>query len=272
MAKIAGAGSLPGSGSTWASIECGGERQSDGTVSLVEGSTDIGGTRTSIAMQLAEVLGIGAEEVKPQVVDTDSIGETDVTGGSRTTFATGWRPINAPLDIKAQMIERAAKLWEISVDDVVFEDGSFSSSDASKTISFKELAGRLDETGGPLMGRATVNPPGVGGAFAVMIADVEVDTDTGKVEILRVSMIQDAGKAIHPQLCRRANAGGHGAGHWVGTQRGIRLQCGRAFDQCEFARLSHADVSRFAHDRDAYRRSAKPRPSLWRARRGRKCR
>src|SRR5204862_962133 len=63
---------------------------SDGTVSLVEGSTDIGGTRTSIAMQLAEALGIKAEEVKPTVGDTDMIGYTDVTGGSRVTFATGY--------------------------------------------------------------------------------------------------------------------------------------------------------------------------------------
>ena len=184
----------------------------DGTVSLVEGSTDIGGTRTSIAMQLAEVLGIASEDVKPQVVDTDSVGETDVTGGSRTTFATGWAAYQCALDIKAQLIERAAKLWEISPDDVVFEDGAFSSSDASKTISFKELAGKLDETGGPLMGRATVNPPGVGGAFAVMIVDVEVDTGTGKVEILRASMIQDAGKAVHPSYVEGQMQGGTAQG------------------------------------------------------------
>ncbi|MCZ2146510.1 MAG: xanthine dehydrogenase family protein molybdopterin-binding subunit, partial [Bryobacterales bacterium] len=62
---------------------------SDGAVNLVEGSTDIGGTRTSIAMQAAEVLGIPAESVHPTVVDTDSVGFTAVTGGSRTTFATG---------------------------------------------------------------------------------------------------------------------------------------------------------------------------------------
>ena len=184
----------------------------DGTVSLVEGSTDIGGTRTSIAMQLAEVLGIAAEDVKPQVVDTDSVGETDVTGGSRTTFATGWAAYQCALDIKAQLIERAATLWEIAPDDVVFEDGAFSSSDASKTISFKELAGKLGETGGPLMGRATVNPPGVGGAFAVMIVDVEVDTGTGKVEILRASMIQDAGKAIHPSYVEGQMQGGTAQG------------------------------------------------------------
>ncbi len=181
---------------------------SDGTVSLVEGSTDIGGTRTSIAMQLAEVLGIRAKDVKPQVADTDSIGETDVTGGSRTTFATGWAAYQCALDIKEQLIERAAKLWEISADDVVFDDGTFSSSDSSKTISFKELAGMLDETGGPVMGRATVNPSGVGGAFAVMVVDIEVDTETGKVEILRVSMIQDAGKAVYPSYVEGQMQGG----------------------------------------------------------------
>ena len=172
---------------------------SDGTVSLVEGSTDIGGTRTSVAMQLAEALGIRVEDVKPQVVDTDSIGETDVTGGSRTTFATGWAAYQCALDIKAQMIERASKLWEISADDVVYEDGNLTSkSDSSKAISFRDLAEKLGDTGGPVMGRATVQPSGVGGAFALTIVDLEVDTDTGKVEILRVSMIQDAGKAIYP--------------------------------------------------------------------------
>jgi CO/xanthine dehydrogenase Mo-binding subunit len=97
------------------------------------------------------------------------------------------------------MIERAAVLWEVAEDDVVYEDGNLSSkSDSSKTISFKDLAGKLGATGGPVMGRATVQPSGVGGAFAIMIVDVEVDTDTGKVEILRVSMIQDVGKAIYP--------------------------------------------------------------------------
>ncbi len=54
----------------------------DGTVTLLEGSTDIGGTRTSVAMQLAETLGLTANDVIPRVVDTDSVGYTDVTGGS----------------------------------------------------------------------------------------------------------------------------------------------------------------------------------------------
>ena len=63
---------------------------SDGSVVLTEGSTDIGGSRASMAMHVAEVLGIDAHDVKPNIVDTDSIGFTDVTGGSRTTYATGY--------------------------------------------------------------------------------------------------------------------------------------------------------------------------------------
>ena len=64
----------------------------DGTVSLIMGSVDIGGTRASIAQQTAETLGISYEDVKPTVVDTDSIGYTMVTGGSRTSFSTASRP------------------------------------------------------------------------------------------------------------------------------------------------------------------------------------
>ncbi|MDE2888488.1 MAG: xanthine dehydrogenase family protein molybdopterin-binding subunit [Gemmatimonadota bacterium] len=185
----------------------------DGTVSLVEGSTDIGGTRTSVAMQLAEPLGIPAEDVNPVVADTDGVGETDVTGGSRVTFATGWAAYNAAQDIIAQMVERAAKYWEISPDDVAFEDGTFKSrSDPSKSLTFKELSGKLNETGGPVVGRATVDPQGVGGAFSLMIADVETDPDTGKVDILRVTMVQDAGKAIHPAYVEGQMQGGAAQG------------------------------------------------------------
>src|SRR6185436_16741851 len=101
----------------------------DGTVNLVEGSTDIGGTRTSIAMQAAEVLGIPAEDVNPSVVDTDSIGYTFATGGSRTTFATGWAAWEAAQDVMRQLKERAAKLLDVEAASVTAEAGVFRSGD-----------------------------------------------------------------------------------------------------------------------------------------------
>lgn len=178
----------------------------DGTVTLVEGSTDIGGSRTSIAMQLAETLGIAAEAVKPQVADTDSVGYTDVTGGSRVTFATGWAAYEAGLDIRRQMCQRAARLWDCDAAKVEFDAGTFKCN--GKSISFKDLAEKLHELGGPVVGSAAVDPPGCGGAFATHIVDVEVDPETGKVQILRYTAIQDCGRAIHPSYVEGQIHGG----------------------------------------------------------------
>jgi CO/xanthine dehydrogenase Mo-binding subunit len=181
----------------------------DGTVSLVEGSTDIGGTRTSIAMQLAEALGLRAEDVKPSVADTDSVGYTDVTGGSRVTFATGYAAYEAAQDIKRQMTARAAQIWGVQPDDVVYEAGVLQSkSDPAKRLTFKELAAKLFHTGGFIVGRAAVDPPGAGGAFATHIVDVEVDPETGKVTILRYTAVQDTGTAIHPSYVEGQMQGG----------------------------------------------------------------
>jgi CO/xanthine dehydrogenase Mo-binding subunit len=181
----------------------------DGTVSLVEGSTDIGGTRTSIAMQLAEALGIRAEDVKPVVADTDMVGYTDVTGGSRVTFATGWAAYEAAQDIKRQMIERAAQIWDVKPDAVSYEAGVLTcKSDPKKRMTFKELAAKLQTTGGFIVGRATVDPTGVGGGFATHLVDVEVDPETGKTTILRYTAVQDVGRAVHPSYVEGQMQGG----------------------------------------------------------------
>ena len=182
---------------------------SDGTVSLVEGSPDIGGTRAAVAMQAAEVLGIAAEDVHPLVGDTDSVGFTSMTGGSGVAFKTGWACFEAAQDVRRQMIERAARIWDISADDVEYAGGVISHrSDPELRLTFKELAARLNGTGGPIVGRANVDPRGVGAALAVHIVDVEVDPETGKVDILRYTALQDAGKAVHPSYVEGQIQGG----------------------------------------------------------------
>ncbi len=181
----------------------------DGSVGLVEGSTDIGGTRTSIAMQLAEALGIRAEDVRPVVGDTDQVGYNDVTGGSRVTFATGWAAYEAAQDIKRQMVARAAQIWGLKPDEVVYEAGTLrAKSDAAKKMTFQELADKLHDTGGTIVGRASVDPPGPGGAFATHVVDVEVDPETGKVQVLRYTAVQDCGKAVHPSYVEGQIQGG----------------------------------------------------------------
>ena len=181
----------------------------DGTITLVEGSTDIGGTRASIAMQAAEVLGIPAEDVHPSVADTDSVGYTFLTGGSRVTFASGWAAYECAQDIKQRMIDRVSSIWDVSAEDVELVDGAFQHrSEPELKMTFKELAGQLNRTGGPVSSQVSVDPKGAGGAFSTQIADVEVDPDTGKVTVLRFTATQDAGKAIHPSYVEGQMQGG----------------------------------------------------------------
>ena len=183
----------------------------DGTIALTEGSTDIGGSRTSISMQAAEVLGIPAESVNPSVVDTDSIGYTFITGGSRTTYATGWAAYEAAQDVKEQLIERAAKIWGITTDKVSYDSGVLTNLNSEETMTFAEIADELNDTGGPVIGRGSLHAGKAGaggGSFAGVIVDLKIDPDTGKTEVTRFTSVQDAGKAIHPSYVEGQMQGG----------------------------------------------------------------
>jgi len=181
----------------------------NGTINLITGSVDIGGTRTAVAMQAAEVLGLQAEDVSPTVVDTDSIGYTAVTGGSRTAFDTGLAAMAAAEEVKRQMSARAALIWEVQEEDVAFQDGTFiCTNDPADRLTFKELAERLLRTGGPITCSAASSTGGVGPIVAGNIVDVEVDPETGKVDILRCTAFIDAGKAVHPSYVEGQMQGG----------------------------------------------------------------
>ena len=182
---------------------------SDGSLTLSEGSTDIGGTRTSVAMQAAEVLGVPVESINPQVVDTDSVGYTTGTGGSSVTFKTGWAAYEAAHDVKRQMIDRASKIWEVDADTLDMQKSVITSkADPELKMTFAELAEQLNDTGGPVVGSSNLSPPAIGGAYAGCIVDVEVDPDTGKTTVERFTIAQDAGKAIHPSYVEGQMQGG----------------------------------------------------------------
>jgi CO/xanthine dehydrogenase Mo-binding subunit len=186
-------------------------------VSLVVGSVDIGGQRAGLAMQFAEAMGIAYEDVKPQVVNTDSIGFTHVTGGSRTTFATGWAVYEAAMDLRRKLEERAATIWEADREAVHYGDdgvirGPAGEDGKERSLTFRELAGQLPHTGGMLQGRADVVKSGVGPAFGCHVVDVEVDPETGKVQVLRYTAVQDVGKAIHPSYVEGQIQGGASQG------------------------------------------------------------
>ena len=184
----------------------------DGKVTLVTGSVDIGGQRAALAMQFADTMGIAYEDINSLVGDTDTIGYTGNTGGSRTTFATGWAVYEAALDIRKQLEERVSKIWNVDSSTVHYDatDASLHGPDG-QIMSFREAASKLPATGGMVQGRAdlvSTNVGKIGACFGAHIADVHVDRDTGKVTVLRYTAIQDVGKAIHPYYVEGQIQGG----------------------------------------------------------------
>ncbi|HYF92703.1 MAG TPA: xanthine dehydrogenase family protein molybdopterin-binding subunit [Symbiobacteriaceae bacterium] len=164
----------------------------DGSVALTLGAIDLSGSRASMAMIVAEELGIPYAQVKPQIGDTDSVGYSDVTGGSRSTVTTGWACVKAAQDARRHLCEEAARAWDCPVDEVAYVPGT-GCVHGGEVLTLKELAEQ-----GPIYGVGTMSGAGGSPAFAVHIADVEVDPDTGKVAILRYTAVQDVGRAIHP--------------------------------------------------------------------------
>ncbi len=184
----------------------------DGTAVVATGSPDIGGSRASTAQMAAETLGIAYESVRPIIADTNSVGYTQATGGSRVTYATGRAVIDACKKVIAEMCARAARIWKIDAADVIWEDGAARPAGARAgefpPMTFKEIASKRTATGGPIVAASAVNAEGQGPGFAAQFCDVEVDTETGQVKILRYVAAQDAGRAIHPKYVEGQIQGG----------------------------------------------------------------
>jgi CO/xanthine dehydrogenase Mo-binding subunit len=184
----------------------------DGTVTAATGSPDIGGSRASMGMMVAEVLGVKAEKVRTIVADTGSIGFTFLTGGSRVTFATGMAVTQAAEKVVDELKKRAAMIWEIPADAVEWKDGQAvpagSNAGAFEPLDLAAIALKAGRTGGPINAEVSVNAQGAGAGFGAHICDVTVDKETGHVAIERYTAIQDVGKAIHPSYVEGQIQGG----------------------------------------------------------------
>ena len=188
----------------------------DGTAVVVDPNPDIGGSRASMAIMAAEVLGIDYGRVRPIIPDTSSIPYSDMTGGSRVTFAVGMAVVEAAKQVVEELRGRAAKTWDVDVDAVVWENGEArpASSNAGEfePLSLAALAEGSAKTGGPISGQATINARGAGPGFGTHVCDVEVDPDTGRVTVLRYTAVQDVGRAIHPSYVEGQLQGGAAQG------------------------------------------------------------
>ncbi len=188
----------------------------DGSVSLAVGTVDVGGSRASLSLVAAEELGIAYEQVKAVVADTSSLGYNDMTDGSRGTFSSSMATISAARNAIKILRERAAQMWDIPVDDVVWENGHAIAKGEKygnlAALSLKEIAAGSGKTGGPIAGHSELVADGAGVSFATHICDIEVDPETGATKVLRYTVVQDAGKAVHPTYVEGQYQGGAAQG------------------------------------------------------------
>jgi CO/xanthine dehydrogenase Mo-binding subunit len=204
----------------------------DGTVVLSTGSMDLSGTRASLAMMAAETLGVEYARVRPIVADTAAIGYGHLSAGSRTTFATGMAVVEVCRKVIADLCKRAAMIWNVKPEDVIWEDGHARPAGEIKgrfePLSLKAIAAKRSVTGGPIAAEVSLNAGGVAPGFATEMCDVEVDPETGQVKVLRFVAAQDVGRAVHPAYVEGQIQGGVAQGiGWALNEEYIYDDAGR---------------------------------------------
>ena len=204
----------------------------DGTVQIAVGTPDIGGSRASMALMAAEELGIPYEQIRCTVADTATLGYNEVSHGSRVTYASGLATIEAARDAVEKLCKRAAAKWGIPEDAVYWEDGhakpSGSNAGEFPPLKLAEITADMGATGGPIVGHFEATPEGAGVSFATHIVDAEVDPETGSTRVVRYTVIQDAGKAIHPTYVEGQYQGGAAQGiGWALNEEYIYGEDGR---------------------------------------------
>ena len=204
----------------------------DGTVQLSVGTPDIGGSRASMCMMAAEELGIPYEDVRTTIADTATLGYNEISHGSRVTYASGLATIEAARDTILKLCKRAAGKWGIDPDAVEWRDGCAVPAGPNagdfEPMPIREIASRMGSTGGPIVGHYEATPEGAGVSFATHIVDAEVDRETGATAVTRYTVVQDAGKAIHPAYVEGQYQGGAAQGiGWALNEEYIYGEDGR---------------------------------------------
>ncbi|MGB0507133.1 MAG: xanthine dehydrogenase family protein molybdopterin-binding subunit [Pikeienuella sp.] len=204
----------------------------DGTVSISVGTPDIGGSRASMAQMAAEELGIPYDKIRTTIADTATLGYNEISHGSRVTYASGLATIKAARDTIQKLCGRAAAKWGIDPEAVVWEDGCAKPSGPNagefEPMTLAQIARKMGATGGPIVGHYEATPEGAGVSFATHIVDAEVDRETGSTRVTRYTVVQDAGKAIHPSYVEGQYQGGAAQGiGWALNEEYIYGEDGR---------------------------------------------
>ncbi|HJP33007.1 MAG TPA: xanthine dehydrogenase family protein molybdopterin-binding subunit [Candidatus Latescibacteria bacterium] len=174
----------------------------DGSVSIVTGQVDITGVHTVMAQIAAEELGVPVEKVSVSLGDTDTVPFTGLSAGSKAAYSAGTAARDAAVEARTQLLRLAAELLEADVDDLILADEKVRvKGRRGRSIELAELANNaIGSNDGPISGRCVLGRIPTYASFSVNIATVEVDPDTGQVQLLDLVAAQDVGRALNPML------------------------------------------------------------------------
>ena len=214
----------------------------DGTVNLMVGAADIGqGSNTILAQIVAEELGVRFEDILVTSADTGVTPDGGATSASRQTYISGNAAHLAAQEAKQVLVEESAAFFGVEKEQIIIRDRSVFVKDFEENCkSIEEMIGNCRKKGKMTIGHGWFNPEttvldgetGAGSpygtyAFATQIVEVEVDTETGQVEVLHIIAAHDVGRAINPQNVEGQIEGGSAMGLGFGLYEEVKLFNGR---------------------------------------------
>ena len=176
--------------------------EKSGAIKLVTGLMDVGeGASTVLPQIAAEVIGAEYERVEALFADSRGTPDAPITAGSTATFSTGTAVVQAANEVREVLLELASVGLEAPVYDLDAAHGYiYVKSDPSRRMALAEVAGRMD--GDELSATASIIPGSTNhivNSFGAHFVEVEVNTDTGRVRVLRYVAAHDSGRIINPR-------------------------------------------------------------------------
>lgn len=208
----------------------------DGSLTVITGAIDLTGTNTAFRQIAAAELGLPAESLIVQTADTDGAPFAGTSAGSKVIYSVGGAVKAAATDARRQILEIASHELEAAPEDLEISDGSVRVKGApSRSVPLTKIASASTRFGGtydPVFGRGVSSVTQQSPGFSGQLAEVEVDPDTGKVNLRRYVCFQDVGKAINPTLVEGQMQGGSVQGIGIGlSEELVYSRDGRLMNQ-----------------------------------------
>ena len=199
----------------------------DGSVNLISGVIDLTGVNTALIQVVSEVLGVPAEKVTVKTLDTDSAPHATPSVGSQALKSMGLAAMKAAESVRGQLLRLAVEDLDAQPEHMEMGDGEVRLvADPGRKVDVKTLLKKAMMKEGPLVGYGSTGAFGRLPSFCAHVADVEVDTETGQVKLLRFCASQDVGRAINPKLVDGQIQGGIAQGIGMALTEGLIYEGG----------------------------------------------